>query len=502
MFSKTNWTQSNIAAIDGKDSQSGLFRQSQGHLTPVVHVRDPRSWQRPEYGYDEDTGVVVQREDATVVIQQDPHEQFEQDIIRSELLSRGWTYQEILLSPANLLCTQQMMWWSCSDATCSELFPENIPNLGNDISKPLLFVDELRSRKVALKPGKDPIDIWMDIISSYSRTSVTFRDDRIVAIAGIARLFSSWFPDILNSAESFGHFHSGIWSTKVIQQILWSCDSPRLARRSQYYQSRIPSWSPLSSLRCSSTCRYGDKAITLAEYVEIGSSGTTGVFGTDQFGRVQEENEAVLHLRSVLVSIIVIGEFTGLDLEDKDPFPFDGEYGHENDLYSDLEDDEGGEDEEDEEIIRLSSSARLQDYSGQYFDIVWDTVEDRARARALPPSYVNGVDLRALPCEIHQSHIFPDKVRIVGIVLRPDYEAFHRTVKNDEIQRNLWVRCGFFKFCVTPQSANGFERAFAFERYGWTFETGVSDNRGEHEQAYLHPARTGTAPDLDDVFIL
>lgn len=478
-------------------------------------MRDFQSWQRPEFGYDKYTNV-DQRESATVVLQQTAYDQFEQDIICSELLSRGWTYQEILLSPANLLCTRQMMWWSCSDASCSELFPENIPTLGDEIKEPPLFVDKLRSQKVALKSGKDPIDIWMDVISSYSRTSVTFLDDRIVAIAGIARLFSSWFPDLLDSADLFGHFHSGIWSTKVIRQLLWRCDSIQLACRSQDYQSYIPSWSPLSSLRCYPMHIYNYKTITLAEYVEIGSSGTTGVFGTDQFGRVQNESQAVLHLRSVLVPMIVRDKYTGLIFQDKeapleddmmgDEFMDDQEGDGDRDLDDmmgdEMIDDELGEEGEEgeEEIIRLDSVVRLKDYSGKGFVMNWDTVEDWERA--LSPSKVNGVDLRALPCEVQQSDNLPGQPMIVGIVLRPDSEAFHRTIKNDEIHRNLWVRCGFFRCIVTPQSANGFGRTFAFERYGWTFETGVSNNRGEKEQAYVHIARTGTTPDLDDVFIL
>lgn len=462
-------------------------------------MRDFRRWQRPEYGYDKYTNV-DQRENATVVIQQKAYDQFEQDIICSELLSRGWTYQEILLSPANLLCTRRMMWWSCSDATCSELFPENISNLGQNINEPPLFVDMLRRRKMALKSGKNPIDIWMHIISSYSRTSVTFRDDRIVAIAGIARLFSSWFPGLIDSADLFGHFHSGIWSTNVINQLLWRCDSPQLARPSQDYQSCLPSWSPLSSLRCYPMYNHGDKTITLAEYVEIGSSGTTGFFKTDRFGRVQNESEAVLHLRSVLVPIIVRDKYTGLAFQDEEEGEEEGEEIDEAQGENEDEDEEEGEEEEEKEIIGIRSVVRLKDYSGKGFGMEWDTVEDWTRA--LSPSKVNGVDLRALPCEVQQRDALPKRHQIVGIVLRPDYEAFHRTIENDEIHRKLWVRCGSFRCYVTPESANGFERAFAFERYGWTFETGVSDNRGEKEHAYVHLARMGTASDLDDVFIL
>lgn len=368
-----------------------------------------------------------------------------------------------------------MMWWSCSDASCSELFPEKIPTLGGDGDEPPLFVDPLRSQKVALKSSKDPINIWMDVISSYSRTSVTFRDDRIVAIAGIARLFSSWFPELLDSADPFGHFHSGIWSTNVIQQLLWRCDSLQRARRSKDYPNFIPSWSPLSSLCCYPICTSSSTTITLAKYVDIGSSGTTGVFGTDRFGRVQNESEAVLHLRSILFPIIVADMHARLTFQEE-------------------------EQEEQEEWTQLNSVVRLKDYSGKGFNVTWDTVEDWQRA--LPPSKVNGADLRALPCGLYQWDGLPEQFHVVGIVLRPDYDNFHPTIKNDEVHGNLWVRCGYFECHVTPQFANGYERAFALERYGWSVETEFADNGGKKGQAYVHLARTGTAPDLDDVFIL
>lgn len=474
MFSTTNCTQSNIAAIDAKDSESVLFSQSQEPLTPVVHVRDLQNWRPPVFAHDKNRNV-DQQENTTVVIQQRVYAQFEQDIICSELLSRGWTYQEILLSPANLLCTRQMMWWSCSDASCSELFPENIPTLGDDREEPPHFVDALRSRKVSLKSGKDPINTWLEVISSYSRTSVTFRDDRIVAIAGIARLFSSWFPELLDSADPFGHFHSGIWSTNVIRQLLWKCDSLQRSRRSQHYPNFIPSWSPLSSLCCYPTHNLSSTTIALAEYVEIGSSGTTGVFRTDRFGRVQNENEAVLHLRSVLFPIIVEEQCTGVTFREE-------------------------EQEEQEKLTQITSVVRLKDYSGKGFSMIWDTVE--YAQRALSPSNVNGVDLRALPCEVYQWDGLPEQFHIVGIVLRPDYDAFHPSSNNEEIKRNLWVRCGYFECHVTPQFARGYERAFALERYGWTVETGFADYRGKKEQAHVHLARTGTAPDLEDVFII
>lgn len=366
------------------------------------------------------------------------------------------------------------MWWSCSDASCSELFPESTLNLDEDARELIPFTDELRIRKLKLKRGENPIDIWMDLMSSYGRTSVTFGDDRIVAIAGIARRFSSWFPDLLGSADLFGHFHSGIWSKRVIHQLLWKCDPTQQARHSQGYQSYIPSWSPLSSLRCDPMYTYKHTNITLAEYVEIGFSGTTGVFGTDGFGRVQNESEAVLHLRGILAPIIVRDERTGL------PFQV-GEQGEEGVVG---------------ETTWRATKVRLKDYSEEEgLTMVFDTVEEAARA--LSPSEVNGVDLRALPCEGHHWCNSREEVQIDGIVLRPDYEASQRTIKNEEIQRNLWVRCGSFECRIQPQSANGFLRAFALERYGWTFKTGVL--YGEDSARF---ASTGAAPDLDDVFII
>lgn len=485
-------------------------------------MRDLQNWRKSEYGYDENTDV-DQPENATVVLQQQVEGQFHQDIICSELLSRGWTYQEILLSPANLLCTRQMMWWSCSDASCSELFPENTPTLGHDINEPPVFMDPLRSEKVALKSGKSLINIWMDVISSYSRTSVTFRDDRVVAIAGIARLFSSWFPKLLDSADLTGHFHSGIWSTEVIQQLLWRCTSSRRTRCSRDDQIYIPSWSPLSSLSCHPSYNRSSTTVTLAEYVEIGSSGTTGVFRTDQFGRVQNQSEAVLHLRSVLVPIIVRSRNTGWIFQEEEQKEQQFEWeeyeplskvelrqalGHdytEEDLHSeDYPGDEEDEDEEGEERILLKYSVvQLDYYSGLDlcdFCMNWDTLEDRARA--LSPSKINVVDLRALPCEVRQWDSLPDQFGIFGIILRPNYKSLNRTIKNDEIHHNSWVRCGSFECYVESQSAKAFAKAFDFKRYGWTVEVGFEDNRWKQEETYVHLARTGTAPDLDDVFIL
>lgn len=226
---------------------------------------------------------------------------FQRDIESSELLSRGWVYQEVLLTPANLFCTPEQMWWSCFTSSLSQVFPKHI--LGWDwrggISR---VVDSIRDRKCNMmspEKSKDWPNVWIDIVCNYSATSVTFNGDRVVAIAGLAQVFASRFPNLQRAV-----CHSGVWSTSVVPQLLWY---DYFSKGYRFIPTHpIPSWSPLSCQpEGREALRYDtghDGDIYVAEYVSMQTS------GLDRFGRAKEQKDCVLHLRGVLFQI---GLFTG-----------------------------------------------------------------------------------------------------------------------------------------------------------------------------------------------
>lgn len=93
----------NMAATHVRNSDEGLF-PTQANISPLA--------MRTVIG------------EVKVVLWDDPKERFTEAVIYSMLLSRGWVYQKVLFTPANVFYTPDEMWWSFSDATYSGMFTE------------------------------------------------------------------------------------------------------------------------------------------------------------------------------------------------------------------------------------------------------------------------------------------------------------------------------------------------------------------------------------------
>lgn len=120
-----------MAATHARNSDEGLF-PTQANISPLA--------MRTVIG------------EVKVVLWDDPKERFTEAVIYSMLLSRGWVYQKVLFTPANVFYTPDEMWWSCSDATYSGMFSAGILVEYND-GRPVHFIDDLRHRKHAMMPG-------------------------------------------------------------------------------------------------------------------------------------------------------------------------------------------------------------------------------------------------------------------------------------------------------------------------------------------------------------
>lgn len=269
-------------AAGSSNSHAGLFPRQDRVLSPVVRVPSDSTTD----GGNKDTRVLHEKQD----------EDFETSIINSELISRGWVYQEILQTPANLFCTGNQLWWSCSSSSCSQTFPWGMLNLYTSKNEDT-FCDGIRERKLGIKPGKggkEATFAWNDVIMLYSRTSVTVPDDRLVALAGIADLYVHEMRLLGNGVACY---HSGVWSIEAIPQLLWRIDGEP---PSSYLPAShpIPSWSPL--------CHQGGIRVeypalwTSQYFVKYVSMATSGL---DRFGRCRTREDGTLTLRGVLIDV-------------------------------------------------------------------------------------------------------------------------------------------------------------------------------------------------------
>lgn len=379
----------NIAVTDGRNSEEGVFPIQRDILVPVLRTKphlesDSEEWVPSDYR-------ILK---ATV--------EFRDEILHSELLSRGWVYQEVRLTPANLFCSRTKMWWSCSELICAQIRPEGrcpVSSDGSSLSAPSL-------RGVG---RSNAVVSWMQMVELYSATSTTVPGDRLVALVGFVHLFRSLYPDDFGNS----HYHSGMWSFQILLQLLWVHHWKVAPLPTSRYVAAhpIPSWSWASHDGPLHIGMLSEKGPVPIEVVSVGRAGDQAG-QLDRFGRATHQDQCVLHLRGVLVEVDIL-QLAGTD----------------------------------------RACAGLACPSGHrdvVFKVHWDNADELQRASR--EAY------RAWALLLNQGTM---SGIVEGLVLRPSRGGLPDTPGGDgDVATTYWVRCGFFvaRDCVT-----GGQRLEAFQ---------------------------------------
>ncbi|KAL1862745.1 hypothetical protein Daus18300_008389 [Diaporthe australafricana] len=390
----------NITAVDCRSSAEGLLPVQRDTLLPILPTRGDSIHSGSTVGL--------------------PKQEFESDVIFSELLSRAWVYQEVLLAPANLFCATEQMWWSCSGGTCSQTFPDSIHKFH--------IASSFEKSFTSLKRGMNALDLettsvsvaigWMNILESYTNTSATRPDDRLVAIAGLAATYQSSFPNFLKDST----YHSAIWSHEICRQLLWEGQARPDA---SFPSSRLPTTHPMPSWSCASyngPIKYQrTKGISLlpVKVVNLASS------GLDKFGRAASLEQCVLHLRGVLVP---------MTFRPTTPSSHAHGYG-------------------------LQTVAYPAGHEDALVDVVWDNTEELESAAALALTTDDYVRAVLFQCDFDYTLYGT----ILGLLLRPCISSQSTT----GLRR--WVRCGLVKKSVDDNKLEYYQLALRVSRYGMTF---------------------------------
>lgn len=136
------------------------------------------------------------------------------------LLSRGWTYQEQLLSKRTLHFTRSEIIWECNktmECECGWYAHSGTSEMSGTTQ---------RRQSVQSKS-------WNQIVKEYSKRELTFGADKLPALAGIAKAFSE-------GNDGLGQYACGMWERQLESSFFWSlAEEPR----PKPSVSSIPSWS-------------------------------------------------------------------------------------------------------------------------------------------------------------------------------------------------------------------------------------------------------------------
>ncbi|TGO26361.1 hypothetical protein BPAE_0061g00330 [Botrytis paeoniae] len=153
--------------------------------------------------------------------------------INEPLNTRGWTFQECVLSPRTIVFYKDQIGWDCASIIINSNGPLNpLVNHHKDspgrISDYLVSHETTRTRVVS--ENEACMEYWRKSVEFYSLRNISYNGDKLRAISGCAQ----W----IKSKTSDGYL-AGLWASDLRTQIFWYTEGP--SSRQVLY--RAPSWS-------------------------------------------------------------------------------------------------------------------------------------------------------------------------------------------------------------------------------------------------------------------
>lgn len=162
------------------------------------------------------------------------------NVFETALQRRGWACQERFLSPRTLHFGARQLFWECRESSQCEQFPLRMPRqviLSQSIGIALHVrgSEMRRNANMTVDSSLDAFNIWNMMVGRYSSCALTYENDKLMAIAGLASKMEK---------EIKGQYLTGLWRKHLAYQLLWNIrrrtvGAPRL--RPQEYIA--PTWS-------------------------------------------------------------------------------------------------------------------------------------------------------------------------------------------------------------------------------------------------------------------
>lgn len=163
---------------------------------------------------------------------------FDRDIHEAPLNQRGWVFQERFFSRRILNLTTKELMWECQTLSASGSWPMGVP--GPVSTRSRSFGARAGLALGAKQSHQDAKAGWRAVVAAYSKTALTYAQDRSVAISGIAKEFQSLLKD---------DYLAGMWKSNIVSNLLWHVDDYAeniVDVRSKDLENTSPSFSWLS----------------------------------------------------------------------------------------------------------------------------------------------------------------------------------------------------------------------------------------------------------------
>ncbi|EPE30962.1 heterokaryon incompatibility protein [Glarea lozoyensis ATCC 20868] len=171
------------------------------------------------------------------------------EVSRAPINARGWVLQERILANRVLHFGERQLMWECGEKDAAETYPNGLDNAISSLSDDVRFKDLCPDTYIRqARRFRDPIHhpelsahfLWVRVVEAYTRCQLTNPDDKLVALSGIAKRFSSILRDT---------YVAGMWRRYLASELTWSVDSssfkqpdPDMSSRAMSYRAPSFSW--------------------------------------------------------------------------------------------------------------------------------------------------------------------------------------------------------------------------------------------------------------------
>lgn len=147
----------------------------------------------------------------------------------SSLYRRAWCFQESILSPRILRFGLQEVSFQCRRHALSEKMPELTEAVDAQIAGFTLMIHDVPNM---IQNPNFAYNMWRGIFERYSTKELTYEEDRLPALSGLASRFANLFND---------HYLAGLWKCDLPLALCWQSMSRHAGSIVGPYA--IPSWS-------------------------------------------------------------------------------------------------------------------------------------------------------------------------------------------------------------------------------------------------------------------
>ena len=160
------------------------------------------------------------------------------------LRERAWTVQERFMAPRLLHFAQRELFWECKTHFASESWPSLTDSNVRHISSFETNFKQLNSTQNGCwlnchqAEGCSVLKAWVRVTETYSAGALTRADDKLIALAGMARCFAPLFGSA---------YLAGLWKRHLPYLLLWKAEKPLRPSRPATYRTPSFCWTAIDA---------------------------------------------------------------------------------------------------------------------------------------------------------------------------------------------------------------------------------------------------------------